>query len=273
MHVLRLWTRGGRPAVGFCRRGRGATPRRPSGRASGAPWKATRRREARAAGCSSQQRHPATGPLGPVPEAAAASRARRAATCRRRGGAADRLEQQTVSRSAAKPIGSLKRDAEHGGRSAGRPQGWRGWAGAVSRGGGACAGAGRGSPGTWQFDGHPGSSVSRRDRLCQVPPSARAPPPGPGRPCEQRQQQRGRPRWCSCSAGARAARSCAGTWQHRDVDADRRAPSQRCLASRGGARAPLAARRSLGRRRGGRGGQRSRGHRPWEVAGTSLTPV
>ena len=48
------------------------------------------------------------------------------------------------------------------------------------------------------------------------------------------------------------------TWQHRDVDADRRAPSQRCLASRGGARPPLAARRSLGRRRGGRGGQRSR---------------
>ena len=123
-----------------------------------------------------------------------------------------------------------------------------------------------------QIDGRPGSSVSRRDRLCQLPPSARAPPPGPGRPCEQRQQQRGRPRWCSCSAGARAARSCAGTWQHRDVDAGRRAPSQRCLASRGGARAPLAARRSLGRRRGGRGGQRSRGHRPWEVAGTTLTP-
>ena len=86
-----------------------------------------------------------------MPEAAAASRAQRAATCRRRGGAADRLEQQTVSRSAAKPIGSLKRDAEHGGRSAGRPQGWRGWAGAVARGGGACAGAGRGSPGTWQL--------------------------------------------------------------------------------------------------------------------------
>ena len=151
MHVLRPWTRGGRPAVGLCRRGRGATPRRPSGPASGAPWKAARRREARAAGCSSQQRHPATGPLGPVPEAAAASRARRAATCRRRGGAADRLGQQTVSRSAAEPIGSLKHDAEHGGRSAGRPQGWRGWAGAVSRGGGACAGAGRGSPGTWQL--------------------------------------------------------------------------------------------------------------------------
>ena len=81
---------------------------------------------------------------------------------------------------------------------------------------------------------------------------------------EQRQQQRRRPRRCSCSAGARAARSCAGTWQHRDVDADHRAPSQRCLASRGGAWAPRAARRSLGRRRGGRGGQRSRGHRPWQ---------
>ena len=121
-----------------------------------------------------------------------------------------------------------------------------------------------------QIDGRPGSSVSRRDRLPRLPPSARAAPPGPRRPCEQRQQQRGRPRWCSCSAGARAARSCAGTWQHRDVDADRRAPSQRCLASRGGARAPLAARRSLGRRRGGRGGQRSRGHRPWEVAGPTL---
>ena len=120
------------------------------------------------------------------------------------------------------------------------------------------------------IDGHPGSSVSRRDRLPRLPPSARAPPLGPGRPCEQRQQQRRRARWCSCSAGARAARSCAGTWQHRDVDADRRAPSQRCLASRGGARAPLAARRSLGRRRGGRGGQRSRGHRPWEVASTTL---
>ena len=76
---------------------------------------------------------------------------------------------------------------------------------------------------TWDLaiDGHPGSSVSRRGRLPRLPPSARAPPLGPGRPCEQRQQQRRRARWCSCSAGARAARSF---WQHLAAPRRRRGP-------------------------------------------------
>ena len=238
MHVLRPWTRGGRPAVGLCRRGRGAAPRRPSGPASGAPWQAARRREARRAGCSSQQRHPATGPLGPVPEAAAASRAQRAATCRRRGGAADRLEQQTVSRSAAKPIGSLKRDAEHGGRSAGRPQGWRGWAGAVSRGGGACAGAGRGSPGTWQLTAT--RAAASVDAIASVR-CLRA-------PGHLRQAREDRASSASSSAGVRGGAAAPPAPVQREAA---RAPGSTATSTRAAARRLSAASRheaALGRR-------------------------
>ena len=219
-------------------------------------------RQARGASCGSQQRHPAAGPLAPMPGPAAASRMRRASTCRHGRGAADRLGQTdgVEERHQARQKPETRRGAR---RTVIRPTT------GLARVGG-CSGSWRaGVCGccqrlTWDLaiDGGPGSSGSRRDRLCRLPPSARTHPSGPRRPCKQCRQQRRRPRRCNCSAGARAARSSAGTWQHRDVDADHRAPSQRCLASRDDAQAPHTAWRSHGRRRGGRGGRRSRGASP-----------
>ena len=104
------------------------------------------RRAALEAACSRRLRRQSLRRLVPVPAAAAASRKRSRSTRRRPRRAPACRRRRSAARGPGSAIRSLPRARVHTGASASRPSYQRGWARALPPGGGACAGAGGGSP-------------------------------------------------------------------------------------------------------------------------------